>query len=154
MIKGKKQEAKEKAQDKVHEELESVKGMLARALADYDNLNKRVERERSGFSKIASLQLVARLFPVLDDIERAQEHLQDSGLAISIGEFKKVLNEEGLIEIKPKAGDEFDEQSMEAIEVIPGERNNIVSEVSLVGWRFSDGTVVRHAKVKVIKNAK
>ena len=151
MAKEKKPEIKEKKQDKVHHELEVVKGMLARALADYDNLNKRVERERRDLEKIASLGILARLLPVLDNLESAQKHLQDPGLAISIGEFKKVLSEEGLNEIVPAAGDEFDENTMEAIEVTAGERDNIISELVLPGWKFTDGQVVRHAKVKVSK---
>ena len=141
--------------DKVHQELELLKGMLARALADYDNLSKRVDRERRDLGKIASVGIIVRLLPVLDNLESAQTHLQDQGLAISIVEFKKVLSEEGLTEIKPKIGDVFDENAMEAIEVVAGASNNIpeakVAEVVLPGWKFEDGTIVRHAKVKVSK---
>jgi molecular chaperone GrpE len=148
---------KEKNVDKVHNELEVVKGMLARALADYDNLSKRIERERSDFGKIASIGVIIKLLPVLDNLESAQVHLKDQGLAISIIEFKKVLNEEGLTEIKPLAGDKFDEELMEALEVVGAESDNSkvseakVAEVVLPGWKFEDGTVVRHAKVKVSK---
>lgn len=135
--------------DKVHNELEVVKAMLARALADYDNLSKRVDRERADLGKIASVGVIIKLLPILDSLEIAQEHLKDQGLAISVGEFKKVLNEEGLSEIKPKIGEMFDEQVMEAIEVVSGARDNTIAELVLVGWKFEDGTVVRHAKVKV-----
>jgi molecular chaperone GrpE len=142
------------AEDKVHKELEVLKGMLARALADYDNLGKRVDRERQDLGKIASLSLVVRLLPVLDGLESAQIHLKDQGLAISIVEFKKVLSEEGLTEIRPKVGEMFDENVMEAIEVVNGASDNSVAEVVLVGWKFNDGTVVRHAKVKVERSEK
>lgn len=138
-----------KVEDKVHEELEAVKGMLARALADYDNLSKRVDRERADLGKIASVGIIVRLLPVLDNLESAQVHLKDQGLAISIVEFKKVLSEEGLTEINPKIGDTFDENTMEAIEVVPGASDNTITETVLVGWKFEDGTVIRHAKVKV-----
>jgi molecular chaperone GrpE len=151
MITGKGLKVKEEKADKVHEELELVKGMLARALADYDNLSKRVDRERQDLGKIASVGIIVRLIPVLDNLESAQTHLHDAGLAISIVEFKKVLSEEGLTEIIPKVGDVFDEQTMEAIEVVNGASDNSIAEVVLVGWKFMDGTVVRHAKVKVIK---
>ena len=80
--------------------------------------------------------------------------LKDQGLAICIVEFKKVLSEEGLTEIKPKVGDKFDENTMEAIEVVPGTSDNIITEIVLVGWKFEDGTVVRHAKVKVYEKNK
>jgi molecular chaperone GrpE len=135
-------------------EAEALKVQLVRALADYDNLIKRVERERGEIQKMVSLSLLLKLFSVLDNLESAQVHLKDQGLAISIGEFKKVLNEEGLTEISPVKGDKFDEQAMEAIEVVPGVSDNNISEVVLTGWKFEDGTVVRHAKVKVTKKEK
>jgi molecular chaperone GrpE len=138
-------------EEKVHKELEAVKGMLARALADYDNLSKRVDRERQDLGKIASVGIIIRLLPVLDGLESAQINLKDQGLAISIGEFKKVLTETGLNEIRPRVGEPFDTETMEAIEVVPGASNNNIVETVLPGWRYSDGTVVRHAKVKVSK---
>ena len=143
--------SKIKSGDRVHEELEMVKGMLARALADYDNLSKRVDRERQDLGKIASVGIVIRLLPVLDGLESAQVHLKDQGLAILIVEFKKILSEEGLNEIRPAVGEKFNEQEMEAIEVVPGTSDNTVAETVLAGWKYEDGTVVRHAKVKVSK---
>jgi molecular chaperone GrpE (heat shock protein) len=126
-----------------------MKSMLARALADYDNLSKRVERERRDLGKLASISIIARLLPVLDGLESAQMHLQDQGLAISLGEFKKIFSEEGLTEIRPKVGEGFDENLMEVIETIPGELKGKVAEVILAGWKFTDGQLVRPAKVKV-----
>lgn len=152
-----KKENTSKSGEKINEEAELLKAQLLRTLADYDNLVKRVEKEREVLGKVASIGVITKLLPVLDNLENAQGHLQDAGLAISIGEFKKVFNEEGLTEVDPKIGDEFDENTMEAIEVTPGERDNLVSEVVLKGWKFNDlsaqadGQVVRHAKVKVSK---
>jgi len=151
-MKAKKETAKvNNGGDKVHNELEVVKAMLARALADYDNLSKRVDRERADLYKIASIEVMVKLLPVLDNLERAQEHIKDSGLAIAIGEFVNVLKDEGLTVISPKIGDKFDENTMDAIEVVSGTSDNMISEVILTGWKFEDGTVVRHAKVKVSK---
>ena len=152
-IKDQKSKVKSGSEDKVHQELESVRGMLARALADYDNLSKRTERERQDLGKIASLSIVVKLLPVLDGLESAQEHLKDQGLAITLGEFKKILSEEGLNEIRPKVGEEFNENEMEAIEVVAGASDNKVTEVVLTGWKFNDGTVIRHAKVKVSRSS-
>lgn len=132
-------------------EVDVVKAMLARALADYDNLSKRIDREKEDLGKIASVGVITKFLPVLDNLERAQTHLQDSGLAMAIGEFINVLRDEGLHVINPCVGDQFDEKEMEAIEVLPGERDNTILEVVLPGWKFIDGTVVRHAKVKVSK---
>ena len=133
------------------QEQEQLKGQLARALADYDNLVKRIDRERNEVKKLISLSLILKLLTVLDGLKTAQEHLKDQGLAISIVEFQKVLSEEGLTEINPEVGSEFDENTMEAIEVVDGESNNMISRIALVGYKFNDGTIVRHAKVVVTK---
>lgn len=150
-MKNKNQKVKVKGEESVNEEAELLKSQLLRTLADYDNLVKRVEKEREVLGKVASLGVITKLLPVLDNIENAQIHLQDAGLAICIGEFKKVFNEEGLIEINPKVGENFNENTMEVVEVVAGKEDNIISEVVLGGWKFSDGQVVRHAKVKVSK---
>lgn len=152
MPKGKKQkqEVSEEA-ELFQQQLGQLKSQLVRSLADYDNLVKRVERDRETIEKIVSLRLILKFLTVLDGLENAQMYLQDAGLAISISEFKKVLSEEGLTEIKPETGSEFNEEEMEVVEVMEGVSDNTVSEVVLTGWKYSDGTVVRHAKVKVIK---
>lgn len=134
-------------------ELDVVKGMLARALADYDNLKRRSDEERLSWAKFSALSIVSKLLPIMDMLEKAEEHLKDSGLAIAILEFKKVFVEEGLVEIRPEIGSEFDENSQEVIEVINGKSNNTISEVVMTGWKFKDGAVVRHAKVIVSKQS-
>lgn len=136
-------------------EVDALKNQLARALADYDNLRKRVEREREEIGKLAKAMIVARLLPIYDMIEGAQKHLRDSGLAITIEEFGKVLKEEGIEKILVNAGDKFDEALHEAVEVVEvsGKRaagpEGKIAEVVLSGWRFSEGKVIRPAKVKV-----
>lgn len=131
------------------DQIAQLKNQLARTLADYDNLVKRVQREREELSKVASLGILIKLLPVLDNLESAQEHLKDQGLAISIGEFKKVLDEEELEEVKPQKGDMFDENLHEATEIVQGGDKGTIAELILTGWKFKDGQVIRVAKVKV-----
>jgi molecular chaperone GrpE len=151
----KRKEERGKSEEKTTQvvELDVVKGMLARALADYDNLKRRSEEERLSWAKFSSLSIVSKLLPIMDMLESAQAHLKDPGLAIAIGEFKKVFTEEGLEEICPEVGNEFDENTQEVIEILPGVSNNTISEVTLTGWRFNGGAVVRHAKVIVTKQS-
>lgn len=143
---------------KENPEIEVLKGQLARALADYDNLSKRTSEERINFIKYASQGLVQNLLPVLDTLENAQIHLKDQGLAIAITQFREILKQEGLEEIIPKEGEEFDENLMEAVEVIspstPESRSGQIASVLAPGWKFVDGQVVRHARVKVFKAEK
>ncbi len=170
----KEQEAKIDAnqveRDEKQEEIDNLKNQLARALADYQNQNKRFQEERAQIFTYASQNVLENLIPVLDILEKAQEHLSDQGLGMAISEFKRVLKEEGLEEIVPKLHNPFDHESMEAVETVdPPERSERmvelveskaegpeqakrvegIAEVVLNGWKFKDGKVVRYAKVKV-----
>lgn len=129
-----------------------LKTQLARALADYDNLRKRVEREKEDFEKYANVKLAIRLLPVLDVLRQAQKHIGDPGIAITITQFEEALKSEGIEEIKVSPGDDFNPQLQEAIEVVDeGKGKAKVREVALTGWRFTGGPVIRHARVKVTK---
>ena len=130
-------------------EVTVLKNQLARALADYDNLRKRTEDERQLWVKFSAERVLIKLIPVLDMLASAQEHLKDSGLAIAVGEFKKVLSEEGIEEIVPRKGDPFNPQLHEALESVGGGKKGHIAEIVLVGWKFLDGKIIRPAKVKV-----
>ena len=81
------------------EETDVLKNQLARALADYDNLRKRIEREKEDLEKLAGLKLILRILPILDNLRAAQNHLKDTGLAITIGELENIIKDEGIEEI-------------------------------------------------------
>ena len=132
-------------------EIAQLKGQLVRALADYDNLRKRTESDVAQMQRTAGLKIVLKLLPTLDILESAQKHLQDQGLAIAIAEFKNVLKEEGIEEIDTKG--RFDEGVHEAVELVSGGKNGEIAEVIMSGYKFIDGLVIRHAKVKVYKNS-
>jgi len=125
-----------------------LKSQLARALADYDNLRKRTEAEKGIWLKFAKQELLIKLLPILDTLEVAQKHLGDKGLEIAVNQFRDALKEEGVIEIE--AG-KFDESLHEAIDTSTGGTEGDVAEVVAKGYKFNDGTVIRHAKVKVYK---
>lgn len=130
----------------------NLRVQLARALADYDNLRKRTEEEKGIWIKIATQNLVQKVLPIIDTLETAQTHLKDPGLAIAITQASDLLKEEGLEEINPKKDESFDPELHEAIdsEELSGKAGKIV-ETLTKGWKFTDGMVVRYAKVKVYK---
>ena len=130
---------------------EDLKNQLARALADYDNLRKRIEREKEGFEKIANMKFAMKALSVFDMLEETQKHLNDSGLALVIEEFEKILKEEGIGKVEVKPGIEFDEELHEAVEIVKGGKDGKISDIVLTGWKFIDGPVIRPAKVKVNK---
>src|SRR3990167_10362322 len=121
---------------KKNDETETLKGQLARALADYDNLRRRTDEEKTLWIKFASGTIITKLLTILDMIESAQEHLKDQGLAIAVLEFKKVLDEEGVVEIMPKVGDEFNHELHEAIESVEGDKKGKIAEVMVSGWKY------------------
>lgn len=125
------------------------KTQLARALADYDNLQKRVEREKSEWQRFASLNIITKLLPVLDILYQAQNHLKDQGLEFAIKEFENVLGEEGIEKVKVEPEQTFDHTIHEVVEVLGGGKEGTVAEVVQVGWEFSNGNLIRPAKVKV-----
>jgi len=143
--------SKTKGKEEIQEN--ELKAQLARALADYDNLRKRTETEIEDKVRLAKARLTLKLISVFDMLAEAQEHLKDSGLAITIKEFEDVLTEEGLEKINAEKGTKFDEEIHEVVEVVDkgkGKGGTIVEEL-LAGWKFADGSVIRASKVKVFK---
>jgi molecular chaperone GrpE len=141
---------------KSEKEVKKLKEQLARALADYDNLRKRVEKEREEFGRMANLVFVSRLLPVFDMLKGAQKQLNDSGLEIIIKEFTDVLADSSIKRIEVAKGDDFDENVHEAVEVVKDKRvkNGRIIEEILSGWEFEGGPVIRPTKVKVAKSNK
>lgn len=142
---------KTKKKDLSNKKFVDLKHQLTRALADYDNLRKRVEKEKEGYVKFANFDIVEKLLPVLDMFEGAQKHLQDSGLALAIQEFVDTLYNEGVERMKVEIGGKFNEKMHEAVEAVEveGKKKGEVVEEVLAGWKFREGYVIRPAKVKV-----
>ena len=117
-----------------------------RALADYDNLQKRITREKEEFVKLANLILIDKLLDVLENLERVEKHVKDQGLELAVGQLREVLQAEGLEEIEV-LGKQFDAQTMECVEQVKGEENQVLA-VLTKGYKIN-GRVIRPAKVKV-----
>lgn len=134
--------------DQRNQELED---QLKRALADYQNLERRVEGERRLLSTLSSAILIEKFLPVLDNLENAQKHLNDEGLDIVIKQFKDVLTSEGVSEIESE-GQEFDPNLHEAIETSEGTNDGRIVKVLRKGYKLGD-KVLRAAQVVVEKPA-
>ncbi|MFA6184848.1 MAG: nucleotide exchange factor GrpE [Candidatus Shapirobacteria bacterium] len=131
------------------EKITSLEERLARSLADYSNLEKRIDSQRQLFITLATTSILSKMVEVLDNFYLAQNHLNDPGLKMAIDKFDSVLKTEGLEEINP-LGLEFDPHSMECIETVEG-KENFVIEVKKLGYKLN-GHVVRPAQVSVGKN--
>lgn len=132
----------------LQKQVEEWKNKYLRALADYQNLEKRTFQEKEATRRFAVEIFLGRLLPVVDTLERAQDHLHNQGLALALKEFFALLHEQGVEKIK-SVGREFNPHEMECVEVVDGEENKVVEEV-LPGYRLQ-GKVLRIAQVKVGK---
>lgn len=132
----------------LRDKVEELTNKWKRALADYQNLEKRVEREKKEFVKFSNASLLDKLLGVLDDLERADKHLDDEGLNLAVKQFHTIIETEGVEEIGAE-GKEFDPEIMDCSELVPGKKNKVV-EVVQKGYLLNN-KVLRPAKVKVGK---
>ena len=119
-----------------------------RALADYKNLVERTNKEKKEFYEFANTNVLQNFLPVYDSLEMLSKYSQDQGLALTVKQFKQVFSEEGVKEIEV-LGKEYNEQEMEAVDMVEGEKNMVIEELSK-GF-FYKGKLLRPARVKVGK---
>ncbi|OGY09920.1 MAG: nucleotide exchange factor GrpE [Candidatus Blackburnbacteria bacterium RIFCSPHIGHO2_01_FULL_43_15b] len=140
-----------KQKTKAEKEFDKQDEALARVLADYQNLVKRVDRERVEIYTRASKNIIEELVPVVDLLRRAQSHLQDTGLEMALEQFRQVLERHGIEDVEAKEGMTFDASIHEAVETVEGGRAGTVAQVAQAGYKWKDGMVLRPAKVTVYK---
>ena len=149
MIKIKKTAAdiQDKKTKKIEQKELDLEGQLKRALAYYQNLERRIDEERRLLSALSSALLCGKLLPVLDNLENAQKHLKDEGLEMVIKQFNDVLESEGVEEITAE-GSPFDPNFHEAVEILESEKDGVVLKVLAKGYKIND-KVLRPAQVAV-----
>jgi molecular chaperone GrpE len=143
--------------ERLKEELRREHEMYLRALADFDNYRRRVERERTSAARRGKRDLMVSLLDVIDNFDRALEHIGDAPSSVSNGVraiHRKLL---GLLEaqdITPlqSLGETFNPELHEAIgsvETDQYESGTVADEVQR-GYRWGD-EVLRPARVRVAK---
>jgi molecular chaperone GrpE len=130
-------------------EVEIWKEKYIRVLADYQNLEKRTQDEKQEVRMFASLVVIEKLLPVVDLLEKAQEHLQDQGLELALKELNTFFRTIGVEKIDV-AGKTFDPYEMDCIEIVAGAKENMVVTVVSAGYRMHN-KIIRPAKVTVGK---
>lgn len=134
--------------EELQKQVEQWKGKYLRALADYQNLEKRTQGEKNELRKFAAEIVLVRMLPVVDTLTKAREHVKDAGLDLAYKELETAFTELGLVKISV-VGKKFNPHEMECIEVVSGEDNMVVAEL-LPGYALH-GKIVRVAQVKVGK---
>ena len=122
MVKGKKTAEKEytlidkqlfKDLEKKATERDEFNDKYLRAMAEFDNARKRMQKEKEAFQKFVNESLITELFPIMDSFDSAIAHAENSksagetnkdaflkGIKLLQDKFHKVLEQYGLTLIK------------------------------------------------------
>ena len=140
--------------DRVVAESEEFKRKWYAVTAEYENYRRRTQNQSAQRYQEGRNDVVASLFPVGDNLERAIFSCADEqtkqGLDMILKAYNKVLEGEGVEEINP-LGQPFDASVAEAIMAMPagaGEESGIVKQVYVKGYKKGD-KVLRYAQVIV-----
>jgi molecular chaperone GrpE len=133
--------------------------LAQRAQADFINYRRRVEEERAQQARDATIGLLQRLLPVLDDFERALANATPEELEANWGKgvvlvernLRGVLASEGVTRIEAE-GAEFDPREHEAVGQVPSAEvpEGHVLHVARPGYRKGE-RVIRPAQVVVAR---
>lgn len=139
------------------EEARTNRDRWMRAVADLENYKKRTLQEKSRFLKYRNEELLRDLLGVLDNLERAFHHCQETGRSDALADgvcmiadmLRDILGRYGVKEIK-SLGEPFDPHLHEAIARFPveGKQANVVVEELEKGYMYQD-RLLRPAKVAV-----
>ncbi len=149
-------------QERLEQELATVRDQLMRLAAEFDNYKKRMEREQAKAARYAGEYILRDLLPTVDNLERALEQGGDDSADVA-GRLQGLLEgvsltHKGLLSTLERFGvqpvdsvgavfnpGEQDALTMEASTEIPA--NHVLREFAK-GYRFKD-RMLRHAQVVV-----
>jgi molecular chaperone GrpE len=141
-------------------EIAELKDKYLRTLADFENARKRLRQQGEETVRLQREDLLRRLLPIVDDLERAVAAAKGGGNGHSIVEgvelvlrsMAEFLRSEGVTPVSA-VGEPFDPQRHEAMDQVESAAhppNTVVSEFHR-GYLIGDRTL-RPARVTVAKN--
>jgi molecular chaperone GrpE len=149
------QELSQKLADAEAKSAENLDGWQ-RTLAEFQNYKKRIEREREADQAARKGDLLRKVLPILDDLQRALQNrpTQDAwtdGIELIERKLEAILEAEGLTRIEAE-GALFDPNFHEAIsnEPVDGAESGRIVGVVQNGYMLGD-RVIRPAQVRVAK---
>lgn len=140
-------------------EVEQLKKDALYRAAEFDNYRKRTIQEKADLIKYGSQKAVESLLPVIDDLERAMQHIDKAddvnslkeGVALIMEKFQNYLKQQQVTVIPANPGDDFDDSIHEAITMFPAPDPSLKGKIvdcPTKGYKLYD-KVVRYAKVVV-----
>ena len=148
--------AKSKKQQELEQQLGEATADLQRVQADFVNYKRRAEEDQMKAVSIGREGTIAALLPTIDNIHRALTHVPEDledhdylkALRSVAKQLEKDLKDMGVEKIAT-VGEEFNPETMEAIQMEDGEGDTEVVIGELQSGYTLNGSVVRHAMVKV-----
>ena len=152
------EELKKKLEEKAKESKEHYDRLL-RMAADFENYKKRAAKEKEDWTKFANEDLIKRILPFIDNLERAVNHAQKvndtgvliEGVQLTLQQLLQSLNKFGLSSFE-SVGKPFDpaiHEAMLVVETDKHEPNQVVEEFQK-GYLLND-RLLRPATVSVSK---
>jgi molecular chaperone GrpE len=138
--------------DLVKNELLQMTELAKRTMADLQNFRRRQEEERINIIRLANEELIKRLLPALENLNKAislipkESTTFKEGLEMSVKQINKAFEDMGLIQIEA-LNKPFNPNLHEALTQGPGEKDMVVEELGK-GYVLGD-KVILHSKVKV-----
>lgn len=140
--------------DQLASEKAELQDRLLRSQAEFQNLKKRVDRERLELFEYSSIEAVRVMLPILDDFERAlkvrsADREYASGMELIYQRLFEALKKLGLEPID-SIGQPFDPQIHHAIDMVETDEapDHTVLDEFQRGYNFK-GRMLRPAMVKV-----
>jgi len=144
---------------KLENEAFEYRDKLIRKAAEFENYKKRTSEEYIRLIGTANEELIIKLLPVLDDIERFRKNYSENinasdlkkGIDMIFDKFRNILKNQGLAEIEV-LNTPFDPELHDAMMTIEKEGiepNSVVDQYEK-GYKLND-KVIRHSKVIVSK---
>lgn len=135
---------------------------LLRTQADFDNFRRRNRQEMEQLSTYAGEELLKKILPVVDSLERAVDCFNEKtdsgswqdGVQLTLKQFKSILQSDGL-EAIPAKDNPFDPQVHEAVFQEDSEDVDLPTVVAELqkGYKYKN-KLLRPALVKVASPAK
>ncbi len=136
------------------EELDNTTDRLKRLMAEFDNFKKRNAKERETLYNSVLGDVINKLLPVLDNLEKAasaetQDENYRQGIDLVLKQYVDVLSSFGVKEIE-SVGKTFDPELHEAVSMVQDESlgEKEIKEEFRKGYMLGD-RVLRHAMVIV-----
>jgi len=140
-------------------ERDEYKDKYLRLLAEFNNYKKRTASTRTDAIRDGQCDVIAQILPVLDNLERALEHIEEGtdnpmaqGIQMVQRQLVETLEKLGIKEI-PALGEPFNpnlHQAVQMVDTAEGQTPGNVSAVLLKGY-MTDDRVIRHSMVIVNK---